>query len=296
MSLPQTSTSQRLQQIKELAVMGMFSDDEMMDVLVLKGANALDLIYRISTRASVDVDLSMPEDFPGGPDALLKKAETALTATYRDGGYLAFDFKLEEKPKVVSEDLRAFWGGYRITFKLLTLDAAKVMTDFDERRRNAINLGHGTNFEVDISRFEFVAPKMTTNLQGIRVFVYSPAMLAAEKLRALCQQTQEYGELVHRTRPGTSRAKDFVDIHLIATECGVDIASSENRDLLRQVFGAKHVPIALLFKLAESREFHKASFRAVQDTVRPGVVLQPFGFYFQFVLDLVEKLKSAGDM
>ena len=50
-------------QIKKLAVIAMFSDDELMGRLVLKGGNAIDLIYRLSSRASVDVDFSIENDF-----------------------------------------------------------------------------------------------------------------------------------------------------------------------------------------------------------------------------------------
>lgn len=230
--------------------MGMFSDDEMMEVLVLKGGNALDLIYRISNRASVDVDLSMADDLPGGADAFRQRAESALTRTYEEAGYTAFDFKLVEKPKTVSDDLKEFWGGYKLTFKLLTHDDAKRLTDIEGRRRGAINLGQGPTFEIEISRFEFVEPKISHTLQGIVVFAYSPAMILAEKLRALCQQTPEYCQIVHRSYGGTSRAKDFIDIHVLATECNVDITTEENRQLLKRVFEAKKVPQDLLGKIA----------------------------------------------
>jgi hypothetical protein len=47
----QTSELERLETIKIHAIIAMFSDDELMEKLVLKGGNALDLIYRISPRA-----------------------------------------------------------------------------------------------------------------------------------------------------------------------------------------------------------------------------------------------------
>ena len=54
---PTAAERQRLlDYIKELAIVSMFADDTLMDALVLKGGNALDLIYRISLRSSVDVD------------------------------------------------------------------------------------------------------------------------------------------------------------------------------------------------------------------------------------------------
>lgn len=288
--------AEQLELIKELAVVGMFSDDELLELLVLKGGNALDLIYRISTRASIDVDLSMAGDVPGGAEAFLAKAEHALTATYRDEGLFAFDFKLEEKPKIVSEDLQAFWGGYHLTFKLLALADSVRLTDLDARRREAIRIGPSSNFEIEVSRFEFVEPKVRKELHGVQVFVYSPEMMVAEKLRALCQQMPEYAPVIHRSRPGTSRARDFVDIHLLVAECRLDMARPENRELLRRVFRAKRVPLRLLHQIAENRALHEASFPAVQATIKPGIKLQSFGTYFGFVLDLVERLEIPRDV
>ncbi len=80
----------QLEEIKELAVIGMFSDDTLMDTLVLKGGNALDLIYKMSARASVDVDFSMKADFPGGLESLRNKVEASLTQTYAEAGFHAF--------------------------------------------------------------------------------------------------------------------------------------------------------------------------------------------------------------
>jgi len=64
--IPQPS---ELEQIKKLAVIAMFSDDELMEQLVLKGGNALDLVHRLSTRGSLDVDFSMQSDFVERSDA-----------------------------------------------------------------------------------------------------------------------------------------------------------------------------------------------------------------------------------
>lgn len=51
------------QKIKKLVIIAMFSDDALMERLVLKGGNALDIIHRVSARASVDIDLSIDGDF-----------------------------------------------------------------------------------------------------------------------------------------------------------------------------------------------------------------------------------------
>lgn len=48
--------------IKRAAVVAMFADDDLMDILVAKGGNAMDLVHRVSSRASVDLDFSMKAD------------------------------------------------------------------------------------------------------------------------------------------------------------------------------------------------------------------------------------------
>ena len=39
-----------LEQIKKLAIISVFSDDTLMNTLVLKGGNALDIIYKIALK------------------------------------------------------------------------------------------------------------------------------------------------------------------------------------------------------------------------------------------------------
>ena len=48
-------------QIRRLVVIAMFSDDVLMERLVLKGGNALELVHRLVDRGSLDIDLSMQD-------------------------------------------------------------------------------------------------------------------------------------------------------------------------------------------------------------------------------------------
>ena len=50
----------------------MFSDDDLMNLLVLKGDNALDVIHRIASRASIDLDFSVENDFDKYADSTHK--------------------------------------------------------------------------------------------------------------------------------------------------------------------------------------------------------------------------------
>ena len=49
----------KLRFIRKLVLIAIFSDDELMDTFVVKGGSAIDLIYKLDARASVDIDLSI---------------------------------------------------------------------------------------------------------------------------------------------------------------------------------------------------------------------------------------------
>ena len=116
-------------------------------------------------------------------------------------------------------------------------------------------------------------------------------MFIAEKMRALCQQMAEYGPVVHRSRPTAARAKDFVDIYVLAKKYGVDFTSEEFRRTLTNVFEKKRVPLSLLGRIRDEKEHHKANFQSVRDTIAADFDLQDFDFYFDFTCSQCEKLK-----
>lgn len=53
----------------ELFIAAMFSDDTLFHQLTLKGGNALNLVYKFGSRASVDIDFSLDADFTDIDDA-----------------------------------------------------------------------------------------------------------------------------------------------------------------------------------------------------------------------------------
>lgn len=288
-----TSELAELEKIKKLAIVAVFSDDELMERLVLKGGNALDLIHGISTRASIDIDLSMKDAFSDEERAHVEeRLGRLIRRTFRENGYEAIDLSMNDKPPEVTADLADFWGGYSIEFKLVP---KKVFEEYagdpQQLRRRAIQIAHGTKFTIEISKHEYTAGKQPVHLNGYQVFVYSPAMLAAEKLRAICQQMPEYDEIVKRKRIGAARARDFVDIHTIVDQCDIDMTAPEQQSLIRNMFDAKKVPLTLLALIGVHREFHRSDFQAVRATVKPGVSLKEFDYYFEFVLEIVSRLK-----
>ena len=73
-----------IDKIRQLTLIALVSDDELMDLLVLKGANALSLIYGLKLRASIDLDFSLERDFwESDIDALRYKFERLLQKTFK---------------------------------------------------------------------------------------------------------------------------------------------------------------------------------------------------------------------
>jgi hypothetical protein len=96
-----------------------------------------------------------------------------------------------------------------------------------------------------------------------------------------------------RSRAGTARARDFLDIQTLITHYSLVMTSPENLELVKLVFKAKRVPLELLAKIKDYREFHQPDFQSVKDTVKPGVSLEAFDYYFDYVVRLADQLLKA---
>jgi hypothetical protein len=282
--------------IRKLVIIALFADDELMNTFVLKGGNAIDIIYDVNGRASIDIDVSMEKDFATGKLAEIRaRLENALQKTFDDYSYLAFDVNLQEKPKTPHQETKDFWGGYLLEFKIIEKNKAQTLTH-EKQRKQALSVGPGnsTKFKVDISKFEYCEPKAEKDLDGYTIYVYTPLMVIYEKLRAICQQLPCYTvKIKQQPRP---RARDFFDIYCIITELNLEsqLFLPENIEILKEIFAAKRVPIQLLSKIADQKEFHAGSFYAVKDTVRNKANLKDYDFYFNYVLQLTENLKTSG--
>src|SRR5437868_7968263 len=89
------------------AIAAVASDDLLAGRLVLKGGNALQLIYGIGSRASVDLDFSIAEDID--PDLLRASLGRVLMERFEAAGFVVFDFACEPRP---SDSAAKVWGGY----------------------------------------------------------------------------------------------------------------------------------------------------------------------------------------
>jgi Nucleotidyl transferase AbiEii toxin, Type IV TA system len=259
-----------------------------MEQLVLKGGNAISLIHKLGFRSSLDLDFSMASDFDSFDDAK-GRIFRALKDRFDSAGYVVFDESFQPKPKIVGIDERPWWGGYELRFKLIERTKYHGFNDHHAKRQTgalAVGSGQERVFTVDFSKHEFTEGKVEVELDDYVIYVYTLEMVVTEKLRAICQQMPEY-VLRARRRP---RARDFYDIHLALSETGIDLTTKENGDLLKNMFDAKQVPLNLLGKLSDQREFHRSDWPAVIASVAER--LEEYDHYFDYVLDRVEALES----
>ncbi len=268
----------------------MFSDDTLLEKLVLKGGNALSLVYHLGGRTSIDLDLSIDGDFDDLPETK-KRLFNALKSTFDSAGYVVFEEKFSCKPEVVKEGADSKWGGYQIKFKVIGKENFNKWKENPEAiRRNALTVSPTQTpvFCIDFSKYEYCADKQPHEFNHFTIYAYTLPMIALEKIRAVCQQLPDYTLRGYRT----PRARDFYDIVIIMRKNPeMNLLSPENVILLRKIFEAKNVSRELLLKIRDSREFHKADWNSV---VASAPKLEPpdFDFYFNQIIDLAEKLHS----
>jgi predicted nucleotidyltransferase component of viral defense system len=273
--------------IRRLTVTALFSDDILSEQLVLKGGNAMALALRLGGRSSLDIDFSLAGDFDDAADAE-RRARKALEERFDSAGYRVFDFSFKAKPKIKGDDQRPWWGGYQIEFKLMKVEDYHRLAERPVKRSiQAERTGRDQQRKlvVDISKNEYITGSIEHELDHYTIRVYTPSMVAAEKLRALCQQMDGY-EIHGRN----ARARDFYDIYVAITDGEASLADEAGQQLVRAMFEAKRVPLAFLGKLETEREFHRPDWANVVSAV-PGE-LKEFDFYFDFVLGQVRALEA----
>jgi predicted nucleotidyltransferase component of viral defense system len=276
-----------LREIRRNIIVALASNDTLRDLLVLKGGNALDLVYLAGARGSLDIDYSMAGDL-SDMDSFRELLLGTLRRHFLALGLLVFDDTLEPKPQ---SSQKARWGGYEVRFKLIRCDhASAVGLELERLRRESLQSGPGQQrvFIVQISKYEFCDASTVVELGGAVVRIYTPMMIVAEKLRAICQQMPEY---TLRRQP-SPRARDFFDICKLLDLMGTRIEITSLAGLVRAVFDAKEVSTALLSRIGEQYHFHESDWAVVQTTARGHV--EEFEHYFHRVVRLADELDLSG--
>ena len=274
-------------EIRRRVIAALFSDETLFERLVLKGGSALELVHHVVSRGSVDIDLSIKDEFLDLVDTE-SKIFRALKEEFGRVAYIVFDGRFEVVPPQSEEDATPWWGGYIVEFKLIAQARAQALRWNHEKMRiqaETIDAHQGRTFRIEISKHEFCEGKVKAMVDRRTIYVYTEEMCVIEKLRAICQQMPEYGRK-HRK----ARARDFYDIYQTVTKRGIDLALPENLELFRQIFYAKRVPLKLLAEIGGTYDLHEPDWAAVAAVV-PGVI-QDFRFYFDFVVEDVSKLEA----
>lgn len=278
-----------IDEIKKTTLRALMNDDILMSGLVLKGGNALQLAYDITSRGSIDIDFSMGNDFSEREfKGFTSSLNWLLNEEFQKLGIVAFDVKFIEKPK---EGDIPQWKGYNLEFKLIEQDKYdKLGGEIEAIRRNAIKVnGQSTRYTVDISSFEFIRGSAAKEIDGIILQVYTPEMIVVEKIRALCQSMPEYRYIV-RSANAKERARDFYDIWKV---CNSFKKLNLTKDLFENIFAAKQVPLSFLENLESLREHNRENWETVKQTVNVGEELEMYDFYVDYTLSLVAPFIST---
>jgi predicted nucleotidyltransferase component of viral defense system len=261
------------------------ADEVLSQLLVLKGGNALRLVLGIGQRTSQDLDYSLGSDFPDWA-AAAERIRKILKQEFQGLGLTVVDFRAEYRPERVGKQVQA--EGYHVEFKLATaeqLEASAERADLLSGRTETVGPDQARKIELQVSKNEVVTGAERHSMDGHSVLVCSAQMIAAEKLRALCQQIEGCSSRGRRT----PRPRDLYDIHETVRARAIDFGSPVFHELVRAVFAAKRVPLSCLRKLASSRAFHQSGWAAVENSVPLG--LRSYDYYFDFVIEQAEKLE-----
>lgn len=283
-----------VKKVKKLTLIALVSNDEIMEEIVLKGGNAISIGYDLGVRGSFDLDFSLEEDFTSDISSVSDTIKENLERVFSENEFVVFDYNFNQKPKTISHDLVDFWGGYAVEFKIISKSKwLEFNGKIDDVRRNALPLNpdNSPKFRIEFSKHEFISNKKGIKIEGYTVYIYPPELLVFEKLRAICQQTPEYREIV-KSHPASGRARDFYDIQTICENFDIDVSSDESKQIIKSVFEAKRVPIDFIRKIRGYKDLHAQDFSQVLDTVSPAEreTMESFDFYFEFVLSLFENL------
>ncbi|MGL5279994.1 MAG: nucleotidyl transferase AbiEii/AbiGii toxin family protein [Cetobacterium sp.] len=284
---------ENINDIKLATLRALMKDDILMSGLVLKGGNALQLAYDITDRGSIDIDFSMEKDFSELDYKRLNRViSRLLSEEFSLLNLIPIDVKLSEKPKNGSIPE---WKGYLLEFKLIEKIVDEKFSDISAKRRNALVIqdNHSTKYTVDISAYEYIESATKKEIDGIILRVYTPEMIVIEKFRAICQSMKEYKEIVSSARQ-KKRARDIYDIWNLFDNFS-NIENRITKELVINIFSAKQVPIEFLDKIESLREPYRENWETVKATLSEGNSLEDYDYYFNFIIEIIEKIKSLLD-
>lgn len=237
--------------IRNTIITSIFSNDDFLDILTLKGGIAMRLLD-LTNRESSDLDFSITEGKRLSKEIEGKQIEKQLNQSFEEIGYKVISLKFSDKPLKRKVITPPYWGGYQIEFSIISLDR---FHDLNEKQKSNIN-AYGESIEngkkkikIDLSFEEYTKPRIETQLNDYTIYLYSPIMIVYEKIRASCQQLPEY-------KLGTekARARDLYDIYTMLThkkqiDLKNEVFNEDNFYIIKKMFELKNVDFPLMLKL-----------------------------------------------
>jgi predicted nucleotidyltransferase component of viral defense system len=283
------SADELLAEVRRTIVIAVAADDVLSEHLVLKGGNALEIAWGLSSRASLDLDYSI--DGEGLPEEeLSNRLFRSLKDRFALLKLVVVDEQFVSKPRIAGEGIPTL--GYAATFKLVSRDVYdNYVKDPKRLRDRAVRItgkpdGSAT-FSIEISKNEYCKDKTMVSVEQFGVSVYSFRLIVLEKFRALCQQIPE---LKLRVNP-TQRARDFYDIYAVSSHEPMDLTAPDSLQIIKHVFEAKKVPLDALAMLRDQRDFHRAGWPSVVLTARGK--LKEYDEYFDYVIEMASSILEA---
>lgn len=288
-------------------IKSMFSNDEIINQLTLKGGNALQILDE-SSRYTTDIDFSIPEILD--EDKFSNIFKMSLESGFAEQNYKVFDYHFVHTPhgkNFIINDTRSgddiLWGGYRITFFIIDIKKYKEIIDnanFSQQtkdtkiRNNSEKIDYkngSTKISIDISAGEFTEPRSMKIIDGYAIYIYTTIMIVYEKARASAQQLPEYKHAKEKTR-----ARDLYDILKLLQnhpDLSSQVLDPNNIYILCKMFKLKDVDLSLLNHI---RDYEDNLRRDYEDKVLPQ--LDPsdivgFDFLFSTIIDLFEKMYTV---
>ncbi|HSH51063.1 MAG TPA: nucleotidyl transferase AbiEii/AbiGii toxin family protein [Bacteroidales bacterium] len=282
--------------IKLTAIKAIFSDEKLEDILTLKGGNALNL-HGLTKRESQDLDFSIKEQVRLSKEEEGEIFKERLSQAFQEHGYELASYRFQDKPKKRRQMTPPYWGGYHIEFSIIKIEELRVLREKNITNINAYAapLEDGSKkIHIDLSFEEYTEPRVKKEIEGTTIYLYSPLMIIYEKIRASCQQLDEYELTSTKTR-----ARDLYDIYSTLTdisnvELREEVVNPDNFYIVRRMFTLKEVPIELIPKVKDIKTKLKADYEQSVLPQIPGNTERPdFEYLFSYNMELFDELYTA---
>ena len=112
--------------IRKLTIQAIYLDDELSDILVLKGGNALSIL-ELTRRSSYDLDFSLYE-CAYTSEELEERFKNAICSHFEENDFNIISFKFNVKPKIQRPGNDPKWGGYSLEFKFIKKERYDFLT------------------------------------------------------------------------------------------------------------------------------------------------------------------------